>query len=56
MLRGIDESADYLFTDADGGEFTVSGKELSQNGFKITVHDKRKAKIYFYNTIQNAVK
>ena len=51
MLRGLDESADYLFTDADGGEFTVSGKELSQNGLKITVHDKRKAKIYFYNTI-----
>ena len=51
VLRGLDESADYLFTDADGGEFTVSGKELSQNGLKITVHDKRKAKIYFYNTI-----
>lgn len=51
MLRGLDESADYLFTDADGGEFTLSGKELSQNGLKITVHDKRKAKIYFYKAV-----
>lgn len=51
MLRGLDESADYLLTDADGGEFTVSGKELSQNGLKITVPDKHKAKIYFYKTI-----
>ena len=51
MLRGLDESADYLFTDADGGEFTVSGKELMENGFKINIPDKRKAKIYFYNTI-----
>ena len=51
VLRGLDESADYLFTDADGGEFTVSGKELMENGFKINIPDKRKAKIYFYNTI-----
>ena len=51
MLRGLDETADHLFTDAEGGEFTVSGKELSQNGLKITVPDKRKAKIYFYKTI-----
>ena len=51
MLRGIDESVDYLFADADGGEFTLSGKELMKNGLKITVPDKRKAKIYFYKTI-----
>jgi alpha-galactosidase len=51
MLRGLDESADYLFIDADGGEFTLSGKELMKNGLNITVSDKRKAKIYFYNTI-----
>lgn len=51
MLRCLDESADYLFTDADGGEFTLSGKELMNNGLKITVSDKRKAKIYFYKTI-----
>lgn len=51
MLRGLDENADYLFSDADGGECIVSGKELMENGFKINVPDKRKAKIYFYNTI-----
>ena len=53
MLRGIDESADYLFTDADGGEFTVNGKELKENGLKITVPDKRKAKIYFYKALKS---
>lgn len=51
MLRGIDESADYLFTDADGGEFRLNGKELAENGIKITVPEKRKAKIYFYKAI-----
>ena len=52
MLRGLDESADYLFTDADGGEFRLSGKELSQNGLKLTIPDQRKAKICFYNAIK----
>lgn len=51
MLRDLDESADYLFTDADGGEFRLSGKELMKNGLNITVSDKPKAKIYFYKTI-----
>lgn len=51
MLRGLNRSADYLFHDADGGEFRLSGKELAENGIKITVPEKRKAKIYFYKTI-----
>ena len=51
MLRGLDESADYFFTDADGGEFTVSGKELAENGLKLTVPEKRKAKIFFYKAV-----
>ena len=50
-LRGLDEGAEYLFTDADGGEFTVGGKELAENGLKLTVPEKRKAKIYFYRAI-----
>ena len=51
MLRGLDESADYFFTDADGGDFTVSGKELAGNGLKLTVPEKRKAKIFFYKAV-----
>lgn len=51
VLRGLDTDRDYLFTDADGGEFTVSGKELSENGLRLTVEEKRKAKIYFYKAI-----
>lgn len=51
VLRGLDTDRDYLFTDADGGEFTVNGKELSENGLRLTVEEKRKAKIYFYKSI-----
>ena len=51
MLRGIDENATYLFTDADGGAFTVSGTDLMNHGLRITVPEKRKAKIYFYRVV-----
>ncbi|MDY3929608.1 MAG: alpha-galactosidase [Clostridia bacterium] len=51
-LRGIDEKSTYLFTDADGGTFSVSGQELVNNGLKINIHEKRKAKIYFYNRMK----
>lgn len=48
MLGGIDENADYLFTDIDGGEFNVGGKELITEGLKINIPEKRTAKIYIY--------
>lgn len=51
MLGGIDENSQYLFTDIDGGEFTVSGKELIEKGLKIEITDKRVAKIYFYKVV-----
>ena len=47
-LRGIDENSNYLITDLDGGELTVSGRELSQNGFAVTITEKSKAKIFKY--------
>ena len=50
-LGRINENSNYLFTDIDGGEFTVSGKELAKEGLKINIHDKRIAKIYFYKSI-----
>ena len=50
-LRAINPNSDYLFTDADGGEFTVSGKELVENGFRVEIKEKRKAKLYFYKEI-----
>ncbi len=50
-LRGLDENADYLFEDADGGSFTLSGRELVEKGFSVTIPERRKAKIYFYKTI-----
>lgn len=45
-LFGIDENASYAMTDADGGTWTVSGKELI-DGLKVTI-PKRAAKILFY--------
>lgn len=50
-LRGLNENSDYLFRDIDGGEFTVSGSELTKNGFNITVPEKRTAKIFFYKEV-----
>lgn len=48
-LRAIDENAVYRFTDADDdSSFTISGKDLIENGLIITITQKRTAKIYFY--------
>ena len=49
-LRGIDENAKYFVTDLDGGEYEISGKELA-NGFKVTIPERRKAKIFKYQQI-----
>lgn len=51
-FRGVDEAAEYHFEDLDGGEFTVSGKELAANGLSITVTERRKAKIYIYRAVK----
>lgn len=50
-LRAVDSAADYLFTDLDGGEFTVSGKELAEKGLTLTVTEQRKAKLYIYKAV-----
>lgn len=51
-LYAIDESSNYCFEDADDNiTFTLSGKELLENGFKITINDKRTAKLYFYKKL-----
>ena len=52
-LCALDKDADYRFEDADGGEFTVSGRELTENGLCLTIDEKRKAKLYFYKKISN---
>ena len=47
-LRGLCEAVNYLFEDIDGGTFEVSGKELLEKGFCISIKEKHTAKIYFY--------
>ncbi len=51
LLRGLNEESNYLFTDADGGEFILNGKELMETGFKVTILEKPIAKLYFYKEI-----
>lgn len=53
LLRGLNENSSYLITDTDGKECTLSGKELLQKGLKITIPEKRRAKIYFYKETKN---
>ena len=51
FLGGVCAEKDYVFTDADGGQFSVSGAELKEKGLKIEIVDSPKAKIYFYKSI-----
>ena len=49
LLRGIDRTASYLITDADGGApVCLSGEQLCDGGFAVEMPEKRSAKIYFY--------
>lgn len=48
-LFNIDKTADYIFTDADDNKkTTISGAELSEKGFCVTLKEKRSSKIFFY--------
>lgn len=49
VLGNIDKSKTYTFTDIDDeSTFIVSGAELCENGFDITIPQKRTAKIFIY--------
>ena len=50
-LQAINPDRTYLFTDLDGGEFSISGKALCQNGLPLTVEGQRTAKIYLYKAL-----
>lgn len=50
-LHKIDPSRKYLFTDLDGGEFTIEGSDLAENGLSLTIKEKQVAKIYIYKVI-----
>ena len=49
-LKGLDINATYIFKDIDDNStFEYSGKELMENGLKLTIEDSRISKIYIYN-------
>lgn len=50
-LKGIKENKTYVFKDVDGGEFTLSGKELAEEGLKLHIEGCRIAKIYTYKAM-----
>lgn len=52
-LRGIRAEATYRITDADGGSFTLLGRDLLADGLTLALPEKRKAKIYFYEAISS---
>ena len=48
-LSGLDPDSFYSFEDIDGGEIgTFSGKELQEEGFRISLEKRNTAKIYLY--------
>jgi hypothetical protein len=47
-LGGIDSVKTYVFEDTDGGQFTVGGRSLCENGFSVRINERRGSKIYFY--------
>lgn len=52
MLGNIKPDCDYEFTDADSGEKEIlSGRELSKNGFTLTMPEKRTARVIFVKKI-----
>lgn len=54
-IFAIDETKKYIFTDADdNSQFMLLGKELKENGLKLTLPQKRCAKIYFYKAMKRA--
>lgn len=51
VLRGLRENTRYRFSDFDGGAFECDANELMKTGLKITIGEKRKAKIYRYEML-----
>lgn len=52
-LAGIDENGEYSFTDIDSSEEThISGAELAEHGFCVSIAEKRTAKIYRYRKVK----
>lgn len=47
-LGAIENGKAYVFEDADGGEFTLEGNDLVENGFNLSIKEKRTSKLYFY--------
>ena len=53
-LGGIAPGVVYSFEDADTGEvFEIGAEELAQNGFAVSLPDKRSSKLYFYSNKTN---
>lgn len=48
-LGGVSSEKNYIFEDADGESFASSGKELIENGFALTIKEKRASKLIFYS-------
>ena len=50
-LCGIDPNATYRILDLDGGERTVEGRRILEEGFSVSMPEKRSAKIFLYEKL-----
>jgi hypothetical protein len=48
-LSGISAEKEYIFEDVDGETELISGKKLTENGFSLTIKEKRASKLIFYS-------
>ncbi len=49
MLSGIDKTKKYRIYDIDGNEdYVIDGKKLCEEGFTVTLPEKKSSRIYFY--------
>ena len=53
--RKIDATKRYRFTDIDGDTWEMDGKELTEQGFRLRIEEKRVAKIFFYQRLSQSI-
>lgn len=50
-LRSLDPEKNYRVTDFDGGEFTMRGKELMEQGIPVTLKERPAAAVFVYKGV-----
>ena len=51
-FRALDPQKNYRVTNFDGGEFTMSGKELMEQGIPVTLKERPSAAVFVYKAVE----